>query len=168
MAEPVLSIRGVSKQFGAIQALTNVDFTLEKGEVHALCGENGAGKSTLMNIIAGVVQPTDGEIRVDGEAVRISSPAAAQLLGIGLVHQEIALCPDATVAENMFMAATNRRRSPFMNYRRLERNAQTVMNRLAAIDVRRKVAELPISSQQLVEIAKALTLDCRVLILDEP
>ncbi len=168
MAERVLSIRGVSKQFGAIQALTDVDFTLEKGEVHALCGENGAGKSTLMNIIAGVVQPTDGEIRVDGEAVRISSPAAAQLLGIGLVHQEIALCPDATVAENMYMAATNRRRSLFMNYRRLERNAQTVMDQLAAIDVRRKVAELPISSQQLVEIAKALTLDCRVLILDEP
>ncbi|OCJ02532.1 D-xylose ABC transporter ATP-binding protein [Rhizobium sp. AC44/96] len=168
MAEAVLSIHGVSKQFGAIQALADVDFTLEKGEVHALCGENGAGKSTLMNIIAGVVQPTEGEIRVYGKAVRIPTPAAAQSLGIGLVHQEIALCPDATVAENMFMAATNRRRSPFMNYRALERDAQAVMNRLAGIDVRRKVAELPISSQQLVEIAKALTLDCRVLILDEP
>ncbi|WP_064685327.1 sugar ABC transporter ATP-binding protein [Rhizobium bangladeshense] len=168
MAEPVLTIHGITKHFGAVKALTDVDFTLERGEVHALCGENGAGKSTLMNIIAGVLQPTEGEIRVDGKAVRISSPAAAQPLGIGLVHQEIALCPDATVAENMFMAATNRRRAPFMNYRALERDAQAVMNRLAAIDVRRKVADLPISSQQLVEIAKALTLDCRVLILDEP
>ncbi|EYR78304.1 sugar ABC transporter ATP-binding protein [Shinella sp. 838] len=168
MAEPVLTIHGVTKHFGAVKALTEVDFTLERGEVHALCGENGAGKSTLMNIIAGVLQPTEGEIRVDGKAVRIASPAAAQALGIGLVHQEIALCPDATVAENMFMAATNRRRSPFMNYRALEHDAQAVMNRLAAIDVRRKVADLPISSQQLVEIAKALTLDCRVLILDEP
>ena len=168
MAEPVLTIHGVTKHFGAVKALTEVDFTLERGEVHALCGENGAGKSTLMNIIAGVLQPTEGEIRVDGKAVRIASPAAAQALGIGLVHQEIALCPDASVAENMFMAATNRRRSPFMNYRALERDAQAVMNRLAAIDVRRKVADLPISSQQLVEIAKALTLDCRVLILDEP
>lgn len=168
MAEPVLTIHGVTKHFGAVKALTDVDFTLERGEVHALCGENGAGKSTLMNIIAGVLQPTEGEIRVDGKAVRVSSPAVAQSLGIGLVHQEIALCPDATVAENMFMAATNRRRSPFMNYRALERDAQAVMNRLAAIDVRRKVADLPISSQQLVEIAKALTLDCRVLILDEP
>ncbi|PDT08430.1 sugar ABC transporter ATP-binding protein [Rhizobium sp. M1] len=168
MAEPVLTIHGVTKHFGAVKALTDVDFTLERGEVHALCGENGAGKSTLMNIIAGVLQPTEGEIRVDGKAVRISSPAAAQSLGIGLVHQEIALCPDATVAENMFMAATNRRRAPLMNYRGLERDAQAVMNRLAAIDVRRKVADLPISSQQLVEIAKALTLDCRVLILDEP
>ncbi len=168
MAEPVLTIHGVTKHFGAVKALTDVDFMLERGEVHALCGENGAGKSTLMNIIAGVLQPTAGEIRVDGQPVRIPSPAAAQTLGIGLVHQEIALCPDATVAENMFMAATNRRRSPFMNYRALERDAQAVMNRLAAIDVRRKVADLPISSQQLVEIAKALTLDCRVLILDEP
>ncbi|MCR6498070.1 sugar ABC transporter ATP-binding protein [Shinella sp. CPCC 101442] len=168
MAEPVLTIHGVTKHFGAVKALTDVDFTLERGEVHALCGENGAGKSTLMNIIAGVLQPTEGEVRVDGQPVRIASPAVAQSLGIGLVHQEIALCPDATVAENMFMAATNRRRSPFMNYGALERDAQKVMNRLAAIDVRRKVADLPISSQQLVEIAKALTLDCRVLILDEP
>ncbi|MEJ5022384.1 sugar ABC transporter ATP-binding protein [Ochrobactrum vermis] len=168
MAEPVLTIHGVSKHFGAVKALTHVDFTLERGEVHALCGENGAGKSTLMSIIAGVLQPTEGEIRIDGKAVHIASPAVAQSLGIGLVHQEIALCPDATVAENMFMAATNHRRSPFMNYRALEKNAQIVMNRLAAIDVGQKVANLPISSQQLVEIAKALTLDCRVLILDEP
>ncbi|MHC5232581.1 sugar ABC transporter ATP-binding protein [Brucella sp. LJL56] len=168
MAEPVLTIHGVTKHFGAVKALTQVDFTLERGEVHALCGENGAGKSTLMSIIAGVLQPTEGEIRIDGKTVHIASPAAAQSLGIGLVHQEIALCPDATVAENMFMATTNRRRSPFMNYRTLERDAQIVMNRLAAIDVRQTVADLPISSQQLVEIAKALTLDCRVLILDEP
>lgn len=165
---PVLEIRNVSKRFGAIKALTEVTFSLEKGEVHALCGENGAGKSTLMNIIAGVLQPNEGEILVDGAAVKIASPAFAQSLGIGLVHQEIALCPDATVAENMFMAATNRRRSPFMNFAKLEREAQAVMNRLAPIDVRQKVGDLPISSQQLVEIAKALTLDCRVLIFDEP
>lgn len=168
MAEPVLTIHRVTKHFGAVKALTDVDFMLERGEIHALCGENGAGKSTLMNIIAGVLQPTEGEIRMDGKVVRISSPAVAQSLGIGLVHQEIALCPDVTIAENMFMAETNRRRAPFMNYRALERDAQAVMNRLAAIDVSLKVADLPISSQQLVEIAKALTLDCRVLILDEP
>ncbi|CAN7631908.1 sugar ABC transporter ATP-binding protein [Pararhizobium sp. LjRoot255] len=165
---PVLEIRNVSKHFGAVKALTDVSFSLEKGEVHALCGENGAGKSTLMNIIAGVLQPNEGEILVDGARVKVTSPAVAQSLGLGLVHQEIALCPDATVAENMFMAATNRRRSPFMNYGKLTRDAQAVMNRLAPIDVRRKVSELSISSRQLVEIAKALTLDCRVLIFDEP
>ncbi|OJF95047.1 sugar ABC transporter ATP-binding protein [Pararhizobium antarcticum] len=165
---PVLEIRNVSKHFGVIKALTDVSFGLEKGEVHALCGENGAGKSTLMNIIAGVLQPSEGEIRINGKPVKVPSPSAAQSLGLGLVHQEIALCPDATVSENMFMAATNRRRMPFMNYRRLERDAQVVMNRLAPIDVRRKVGDLSISSQQLVEIAKALTLECRVLIFDEP
>lgn len=168
MPEPVLNIRNVTKHFGAVKALTNVSFSLERGEVHAICGENGAGKSTLMNIIAGVLQPDEGEILVEGAAVKIASPSVAQSLGLGLVHQEIALCPDASVAENIFMAATSRQRSFLMNYRKLEREAQQVMNRLAPIDVRRKVADLSISSQQLVEIAKALTLDCRVLIFDEP
>lgn len=165
---PVLEIRNVTKHFGAVKALTGVGFSLERGEVHALCGENGAGKSTLMNIIAGVLQPNEGEILIDGAPTKIASPSAAQSLGIGLVHQEIALCPDASVAENMFMAATNRRRSLLMNYGKLARDAQAVMSRLAPIDVRQKVGDLPISSQQLVEIAKALTLDCRVLIFDEP
>jgi ribose transport system ATP-binding protein len=168
MPDPVLQIRQVSKSFGAIRALTEVDFALEKGEIHALCGENGAGKSTLMNIIAGVLQPDDGEIRLDGKLISISSPASAKALGIGLVHQEIALCPDISVAENMFMAATGASRKLFMNYAALMRDAQKVMNRLAPVDVRQRVGTLPISTQQLVEIAKALTLDCRVLIFDEP
>lgn len=167
-SEPVLSIRGITKHFGAVKALMGVDFTLARGEVHALCGENGAGKSTLMNILAGVLQPDDGEILLDGKPRKIGSPSVAQSLGIGLVHQEIALCPDASVAENIFMATTSRRRSFLMNYRRLERDAQAVMDRLAPIDVRQRVGDLAISSQQLVEIAKALTLDCRVLIFDEP
>lgn len=164
----VLDIHNVSKHFGPVHALTDVSFSLAPGEVHALCGENGAGKSTLMNIIGGVLQPSSGEIRLNGEAVSIASPAAAQRLGIGLVHQEIALCRDATVAENILMASTNARRSLLMNYRELNARAQQVMNRLAPIPVTRRVAELSISSQQLVEIAKALTLDCRVLIFDEP
>lgn len=168
MPDTVLSIHNVTKHFGVVKALTNVNFALERGEIHALCGENGAGKSTLMNIIAGVLQPDEGEIVLEGKSVRIASPATAQTLGLGLVHQEIALCPDASVAENIFMASTSRRRSLLMNYRKLECEAQEVMNRLAPIDVRRKVGDLPISSQQLVEIAKALTLDCRVLIFDEP
>ncbi|ATU93180.1 sugar ABC transporter ATP-binding protein [Phyllobacterium zundukense] len=168
MPKPVLDIRNVTKHFGAVKALTNVNFSLEQGEIHALCGENGAGKSTLMNIIAGVLQPDEGEIFIEGNPVKIASPSVAQSLGLGLVHQEIALCPDASAAENIFMASTSRQRSLLMNYRKLEREAQEVMNRLAPIDVRRKVGDLPISSQQLVEIAKALTLDCRVLIFDEP
>ena len=166
--EPVLEIRSVTKHFGAVKALTNMSFALGKGEIHAVCGENGAGKSTLMNIIAGILQPDDGEILIDNVPVKITSPTVAQALGIGLVHQEIALCPDASVAENIFMATTNRRRAALMNYRKLVHEAQKIMNRLACIDVRLKVCDLAISSQQLVEIAKALTLDCRVLIFDEP
>jgi ribose transport system ATP-binding protein len=167
-SDPVLTIRNVSKSYGSITALTDVGMTLERGEIHALCGENGAGKSTLMNIIAGIVQPNGGEILIDRQPVKIASPAAAQRLGIGLVHQEIALCPDATVAENIFMAATTLRRKPLMNFRQLNDDARKIMHRLAPIAVERKVAELSISNQQLVEIAKALSLDCRILIFDEP
>ena len=165
---PVLQIRNLSKAFGPVQALSGVAFELRRGEVHALCGENGAGKSTLMNMIGGVLQADEGEILIDGKPVTIASPAAAQKLGIALVHQEIALCQDATVAENICMAAINTRRAPLMNYAEVYAQAEKAMNQLAPIPVRSKVADLSISSQQLVEIAKALTLDCKVLILDEP
>ncbi|WP_269933067.1 sugar ABC transporter ATP-binding protein [Aminobacter sp. HY435] len=168
MSTPILEIRNISKSFGPVKALTGIDFALAEGEIHALCGENGAGKSTLMNIIAGVLQPDEGDIRIAGDKVVVASPAAAQKLGIALVHQEIALCPDATVAENIYMSAINGRRAPLMNFNRLHADAQKVMDLLAPIPVRTKVADLSISNQQLVEIAKALTLDCRVLILDEP
>jgi ribose transport system ATP-binding protein len=166
--EPVLALRDMSKSFGAVRALTGASFSLAAGEIHALCGENGAGKSTLMNIVAGILQPDRGDILLDGAKVTIPSPAAAQRLGIGLVHQEIALCQDVSVAENILMAETNARRSPFMNFRDLNARAQRVMDRLAPIAVETKTSRLPISSQQLVEIAKALTLDCRVLVFDEP
>ncbi|AQZ50943.1 sugar ABC transporter ATP-binding protein [Martelella mediterranea] len=164
----ILKIANVSKSFGAIQALKGVDFELRRGEIHALAGENGAGKSTLMNVIDGILQPDSGEIILGGEAVRISSPAVAQELGIGLVHQEIALCPDVSVAENIFMAATNVSRSFLVDYNALRKKAKIVLAELADIDPATLVRDLSISSQQLVEIAKALTLDCRVLILDEP
>jgi ribose transport system ATP-binding protein len=167
-AAAILEIRDISKSFGAIKALTGVDFTLQRGEIHALCGENGAGKSTLMNIIAGILQPDEGTIRLEGQNVTIASPSAAQRLGIGLVHQEIVLCQDATVAENILMAAINNRRAPLMNFPQLCAEAQKVMDLLAPIPVETQVVDLSISNQQLVEIAKALTLDCRVLMLDEP
>ncbi|MCG7505986.1 sugar ABC transporter ATP-binding protein [Mesorhizobium retamae] len=165
---PVLQIRNLSKAFGPVKALSGVQLELRRGEVHALCGENGAGKSTLMNMIGGVLQPDEGEILIDGQPVTVTSPATAQKLGIALVHQEIALCQDATVAENICMAAINARRAPLMNYGEVYAQAEKAMKQLAPIPVRTKVADLSISSQQLVEIAKALTLDCKVLILDEP
>lgn len=163
-----LEVRNVSKNFGPVRALDGVSFSLRKGEVHALMGENGAGKSTLMNIIDGILRPDGGEILVDGRPVEIASPQRAHELGIGLVHQEIALCPDISVAENISMASTNSRRAWLMDYRALRDRAGRILASLAEIDPQALVGELSISEQQIVEIAKALALDCSILILDEP
>jgi ribose transport system ATP-binding protein len=166
--DTILAIEGLSKSFGAVRALRNVRFDLRRGEIHALAGENGAGKSTLMNVIDGILQPDSGQMFLDGKEVRITSPAMAQTVGIGFVHQEIALCPDVTVAENIFMGVTSTSRAALMDYRGIERRAAEILRRLGDIDPTALVRTLSISQQQLVEIAKALTLDCRVLILDEP
>ncbi|WP_180888263.1 sugar ABC transporter ATP-binding protein [Ruegeria sp. THAF57] len=168
MQDVILKIENLSKSFGPVKALRGVNFELKKGEIHAIAGENGAGKSTLMNVIDGILQPDSGDIVLDGKAVKISSPTMAQQLGIGFVHQEIALCPDVSVAENIFMATTNVSRSWLMDYKKLEREAVDVFRQLSDIDPSVLVKNLSISNQQLVEIAKALTLDCRILILDEP
>lgn len=165
---PLLQLTDIAKSFGAIQALRSANLELRTGEIHALAGENGAGKSTLMNIIDGILQPDSGEVRIDGRPVRIDSPAAAQRLGIGFVHQEIALCADISVAENIFMARTAQSRQPLMAGAELIAKAAEVLAPLADIDPRLPAGRLSISQQQLVEIAKALTLDCRILILDEP
>ncbi|MEP3332904.1 sugar ABC transporter ATP-binding protein [Sedimentitalea sp.] len=164
----LLKIANVSKSFGSVRALNGVNFDLRKGEIHALVGENGAGKSTLMNIIDGILQPDSGEILIDGKPEVITSPTRAQQLGIGFVHQEIALCPDVSVAENIFMSATNVSRALLMDYRGLHEKAAEILGQLCDISPDTMVRELSISNQQLIEIAKALTLDCRVLILDEP
>ena len=168
MDDVILKISNLSKRFGPVRALNSVEFELRKGEIHAIAGENGAGKSTLMNVIDGILQPDSGEVYLDGEKVKISSPSVAQQMGIGFVHQEIALCPDITVAENIFMASTNASRSWLMNYRALEYKAAKVLGQLCSIEPGVLVRDLSIAHQQLVEIAKALTLDCRILILDEP
>ena len=167
-AQPLLEILHMSKSFGAIKALRDTHFDLRAGEIHALAGENGAGKSTLMNIIDGILQPDSGEIRINGQTVKIDSPATAQRLGIGFVHQEIALCADISVAENIFMARTAQTRKWLVDAADLVTHAREVLSPLADIDPRLPAGSLSISQQQLVEIAKALTLNCRILILDEP
>jgi ribose transport system ATP-binding protein len=164
----VLKLSKVSKSFGPVQALRAVDFELRRGEIHAIAGENGAGKSTLMNVVDGIIRPDSGEIFFQGELVEIDSPAMAQRLGIGLVHQEVALCPDVSVAENIFMSATSVSRSLFMDYKEIKVRAKAALSALCELSPATLVRDLSISQQQLVEIAKALTLDCRVLILDEP
>ncbi len=168
MSEFVLEVRGIVKDFPGTRALDKVDLTLKKGEVLALVGENGAGKSTLMNIIDGVHLPDEGQIFINGEEVNIRNPLDAQQYGIGFVHQEIALCQHVTVAENVFMSEINRTEKNFINYRDLYKRAGTALAPLGDIDPRKKVSELSISNQQIVEIAKALSLNCKILILDEP
>jgi ribose transport system ATP-binding protein len=165
---PLLQLTDIAKSFGAVRALRAGQFALRAGEIHALAGENGAGKSTLMNIIDGILQPDSGTIRIDGRPVRIDSPATAQALGIGFVHQEIALCADISVAENIFMSETARSRRWRMGTADLVARTAAVLAPLAEIDPRLPAGRLSISQRQLVEIAKALTLDCRILILDEP
>jgi ribose transport system ATP-binding protein len=164
----LLRMEGISKHYGGVRALEDVRFECDRGRIHALLGENGAGKSTLMNIVGGVLQPDSGEIEIEGKAIKIADPAAAQGAGVGLVHQEIALCPDITVAENIFMAETNARRSLWMDTRDLRRRAEAVLADLHEVPVTMLAGTLPIASQQIVEIAKALTLNCKVLIFDEP
>ena len=164
-----LALQGVSKRFGATQALSDVGLELHAGEVHALVGENGAGKSTLVKILAGVHPPDSGTIHLDGEPVEIASPGHARGLGIAVVHQEPRLFPDLTVAENVFMGHTPTGRLGSVDWRAMRR---ATVDRLRALDVRldpgAQVRGLSMADQQLIEIVKALTLDARVLILDEP
>jgi ribose transport system ATP-binding protein len=172
MSDNLLELKGISKSFGSNQVLFGVNFELKKGEVHAIIGENGAGKSTLMNVVAGLLQPDSGEIIIGGEPVRINNPFDAQKKGIGFVHQEIALCADVTVAQNIFMSRTAMQAfaKPVMDYKRQSEEAREILRRLdsANIDPDAYVTNLSISSQQVVEIAKALSANCGILILDEP
>ncbi len=163
-----LAAKGIKKNFIGTQALKGVDFTLYGGEIHALVGENGAGKTTLMNIICGVYRPDAGEIYLSGQKVNIKNPYDAQQLKISFVHQEVALCDDVTVAENIFMPSINQSKRFRVNYKRLFKEAQKVLEPLANIRPNRKVRDLGMSQRQIVEIARALSLNCKILVLDEP
>jgi rhamnose transport system ATP-binding protein len=169
MTPPRLQLTGISKRFAATAALTDVSLELLSGEVHALVGENGAGKSTLVKTIAGVHQPDAGEIRLDGEKVVISNPAASRAMGIAVVHQEPRLFPDLSVAENIFLVAPPTDRFHTIAWKDMRRMATELFDQLdVKIDVSAPVRGLSMADQQLVEIAKALSIDARVLILDEP
>ncbi|MBM3706551.1 MAG: sugar ABC transporter ATP-binding protein, partial [Actinobacteria bacterium] len=166
--EIVLNVKNIEKSFTGTRALKGVEFSLRKGEIHALVGENGAGKTTLMNIISGVFKPDAGEIFINGEKVEINSPYEAQKFNISFVHQEIALCDTVTVAENIFMPAINQSRHFTVNYKRLNNQAVGILKPLADIKPDKLVGDLSVSHHQIIEIARALSMNCKVLILDEP
>lgn len=170
MSETFLQMSHITKRFPGVLALSNVDFALRKGEVHALLGENGAGKSTLMKILSGVYQPDEGDIIFEGQSVSFANPLIAQSAGITIIHQEFNLFPELTVEENIFIG----REFCKNNRWRLDEKQQ----RQAAIDILQKlnlnispetlVADLTVAQQQMVEIAKAISVNAKILIMDEP
>jgi simple sugar transport system ATP-binding protein len=168
----VLKAEGIAKRFGAVAVLEDVGLHLRAGEVHALMGQNGAGKSTLIKILTGVVAPNAGTLALQGRDIAPRSPLESQRLGISTVYQEVNLCPNLTVAENIFAGRFPRRGwagLQAIDGPRMRREARALLGRLHLdIDPARALGTLPVAMQQLVAIARALSVDAKVLILDEP
>jgi ribose transport system ATP-binding protein len=163
----VLEARQISKHFAGVAALSKVDFDLQAGEVHALVGENGAGKSTLLKVLFGVMPPDSGEIRVEGTPRIFRSPHDAQAAGIAMIHQELSLIPELSVAQNIFFGREGR--GSVLHYRQLEEQAMPLLERVGLnIAPKTKVKTLSIADQQMIEIARGLSQQARILIMDEP
>jgi len=169
--QPLLKLEGISKSFPGVRALHNVHMEVRRGEVHALLGENGAGKSTLMKILSGAYERDTGQIFWEGRPIQIDTPKEAQDLGIAIIYQEFNLVPQLSIAENVWIS-----REPFRNrtlqwidWKEMHRRTQALLDELhLVLDPRRPVAGLGVAQQQMVEIAKALSLDAKLLIMDEP
>lgn len=167
--KPILQVRGVSKSFYGVPVLKNINLDVFPGEIHAICGENGAGKSTLMNILTGSLYPDSGEMLYEGKKVTFNGPKDAQNIGISIVHQEISLFPHLTVAENIFVGRVPKNYGNFIDKKEMNKLAIDVIEKFKTnIDPEEIVENLSISQQQMVEIAKAISTNCKVLILDEP
>jgi ribose transport system ATP-binding protein len=169
MRSALLELAGISKSFGGVQALRVVDFALNAGEIHGLVGENGAGKSTLMRIIAGIHADYEGQMRVDGREIHFPSPRDAISAGIGMVHQELSVAPDLTVAENVFLGVHPVNRLGMVAWRLMARQAHEQLQNLGLdIDPRARLRDFPIGVQQLVELSRVIFSGARIIILDEP
>lgn len=165
----IVEMTGIEKRFPGVHALKNVQFDLFEGEVHALMGENGAGKSTLMKVLSGIYHQDGGELRINGEKAAPDSPRAAQDLGIGIIHQELSLMNDLTVAQNIFIGREPRLRFGRLDEKALNRKTTEIFASMNLhLDPKARVGDLTIAKQQMVEIAKALSYRSHVLIMDEP
>lgn len=168
-SENVLSGRGLCKSFGETKVLTNVSMEVGSGEIVALMGVNGAGKSTLLNIIGGSLLPDRGEVEIEGRLARFHGPSDALAAGVVMVHQELHLAPELSVAENLFLGRERTVGGGWLDWGRTDRDAQMVLDRLGTdIHPRTRVSKLSVAQQQMVEVARALAQNARLLILDEP
>jgi ribose transport system ATP-binding protein len=166
---PLLEVEGVSKEFPGVRALDDMHVNLRHGEVLALVGENGAGKSTLMKLLSGVYKADEGEFFLDGQPLEVTNPKHALEVGISIIYQEFNLMPDLTVAQNIFIGREPRGSGFLLNERRLNARARELIDRLhLPLDPKEAVGSLSVAKQQMVEIAKALSYDAKVLIMDEP
>ena len=166
----ILQMKQINKSFGEVQVLHDVDFELDRGEVRALAGENGAGKSTLIKILGGIYTCNSGEILIDNQKLVKNSVEEAQKAGVAIIHQEIVLVQDLTVAENIFLGREFKTKAGFIDYSRMNASAKEILGRIGLNDVEPDtiVRELSISRQQMVEIARALSMNARILVMDEP
>ena len=166
--ENILVLKGVSKEFPGVKALDNVNLAVRRGEVLALAGENGAGKSTLMKILSGSYTRDSGTIEFCGQQVDIQQPRDAEKLGLSIIYQELNILQGLTVAENIFLGRQPRKNG-LINWKKMNQAAEMLFRRLNIhLDVRRKVLGMSIAEQQLVEIAKAISFDAKIVIMDEP
>lgn len=165
----ILEMSGIDKNFPGVRALTGVDFTLRRGEIHSIMGENGAGKSTLIKCLTGVYQCDNGKILLDGQNIEAQSVSESVKLGISSVFQEINLCPNLSVAENIFIGRQPMTAGTFVGWSRMNKLAQKALEKFnLKINVKRNLDTYPIALQQIVAIARAVDISAKVLILDEP
>jgi len=166
---PLIEMQGITKEFPGVIALNNVDFDLKAGEIHALVGENGAGKSTLMRILFGVYRPNIGKILVKGEEVSILDPSHAQKLGISMVHQELLLVPDMNIAQNIALGREFQSTVGILKWQSIKEDSKENLSRVGIdLDMKTPVGRLSVAQQQMIEIAKALSWNADVLVMDEP
>lgn len=167
--DSLLEMKGISKQFPGVKALNQVDFSVRYGEVHALIGENGAGKSTLMKVLLGMYTPNSGTISFAGKDVVIDSPHDALKTGVSMIHQELSLVPDRTVAENIFIGREPVNALGLLDWKRLYAEAESLMRTIGMVfDPQQKVSDLTVSQQQMIEIARAVSYKSKLIIMDEP
>jgi rhamnose transport system ATP-binding protein len=167
---PLIQLRNLSKSYGGVHALRGLSFDIAAGEVHAVCGENGAGKSTLIRLLTGVVSPDEGEIHVRGRLLKTGSVQSSEDAGIAVMHQESSIFPDLNAVDNIFVGRElTWCNGLLLNRSRMKRSTRELLDRLgASIDLELPVGELPLAQQQMVALARALSRDCRMLIMDEP